>query len=379
MKDSRIIHIFALLHVAAAVSVPAFGLKAEFLLTPLTVIMLTMLCLRKSLTIEGTMITLLCGLTLGYAFGKMFFMAANGLNLPERLVRVLPTFCTTELIGFGFVGISKWIPASRWGNDRREKIWIIASAVVIYLARTAVSFIHRFGLFDLSSLSGESLFVFYSFTVIACAVGVFLLVYALASRNATDEEIIKRHKAQFRYMRLKQQVNPHFLFNSLNTLDCMVAEGDGEKARDYIHKLSSVYRYMLKNEEERLVELREEMEFVNMFFDLLKVRFGDGIRLDCDIPAEKMTSMVVPCSIQLTVENAAKHNVAGPSAPLVIGIFTDGDYLTVTNNLIPKNSPSEGSPGIGQKYVLRQYQDIAGKEIKITRSENSYSVTLPLL
>lgn len=207
---------------------------------------------------------------------------------------------------------------------------------------------------------------------------VFMVDYALVSRTVLRAERGKAHQAQFRYMKLKQQVNPHFLFNSLNILDCLVCEGRNEQASAYIHKLAGIYRYMLQNEEEPLVRLKEEMAFVGMYVDLLQVRFSEGFRVETDIPDEALTRNVVPCSVQLLIENAIKHNAVDAGEPLVIRISATVEAVTVRNNLRPKTS-APLSMRVGLNYIRQQYLDLSGIPIGVHRTETDYRVTLPLL
>ena len=207
---------------------------------------------------------------------------------------------------------------------------------------------------------------------------VFMVDYALVARAVLRAERGKAHQAQFRYMKLKQQVNPHFLFNSLNILDCLVCEQRTEQASVYIHKLAGIYRYMLQNEEETLVRLHEEMAFVGMYVDLLQVRFPEGFRVETDISDEVMNRHVLPCSVQLLIENAIKHNSVGADRPLVIRIVAEAEAVTVSNNLQLKVS---GNPStrVGLNYIRQQYLDLSGIPIGIRCTDTEYCVTLPLL
>jgi LytS/YehU family sensor histidine kinase len=202
--------------------------------------------------------------------------------------------------------------------------------------------------------------------------------YAITAQNKMLKERGKANEAQYRYQILKRQVNPHFLFNSLNALDCLVCEEKTEQASTYIHKLAGVYRYMIKSEEEQLVPLEEELKFVEKYVDLMLVRFPDGLHVNIDIPAELMSRFILPCSLQLLIENATKHNVINAANPLVIQICSDGESISVTNNIIPKVTKAS-STGLGQKYIRQQYQNLCGKEIAISQSELEYKVILPLI
>lgn len=207
---------------------------------------------------------------------------------------------------------------------------------------------------------------------------VFMINYALSARSEMQEEREKANMAQYRYIKLKHQVNPHFLFNSLNILDCLICEESPERASTYTHKLAGMYRYMLKSEEEMVVSLRDELVFVNLYVDLLKERFPVGFSVETDVSEDMMARFVLPCSIQLLIENAIKHNAVNEDNPLVISIKTDGEHITVTNNIVPKVTQSP-STGLGQQYIRQMYLDLTGKQIGIEKTERTYQVTLPLI
>ncbi|MBR5396653.1 MAG: sensor histidine kinase [Bacteroidales bacterium] len=207
---------------------------------------------------------------------------------------------------------------------------------------------------------------------------IYMIEYAITARRNAESEKDRADLAKFQYLNLKQQVNPHFLFNSLNILDALVLDGKDREASTYIHKLAGIYRYMLKNEEETTVSLRDEMTYVEMYCDLLKVRFQEGFNLLTDIPEEDLARFVIPCSVQLLIENATKHNAVSPERPLNVSITSDGDSITVTNNLIPRVTRSQSS-GLGLNYIREQYKERSGKTIVIEKTDDSYTVKLPML
>ena len=135
---------------------------------------------------------------------------------------------------------------------------------------------------------------------------------------------------------------------------------------------------MIKSEDEDFVLLSDELTFVGMYIDLLKVRFPEGFEVIIDVKEEDKARFVLPCSIQLLIENATKHNSVGMDNPLVIRVVSDGGQVMVANNIIPKVTKVQ-STGLGQKYIRQQYLDLSGKAISIERSEEEYKVTLPLL
>ena len=207
---------------------------------------------------------------------------------------------------------------------------------------------------------------------------VFMINYALKARIEAKEAKGMANIAEYRYFKLKHQVNPHFLFNSLNILDCLVCEEKTEQASTYIHKLAGLYRYMLKTEEEKLVTLEEELNFASQYYDLLKVRFPEGLRMEVSVPEVLKSRYVIPCALQLLIENATKHNAVTASNPLTINIIAEGEKVTICNALIPKVSKSP-STGLGLKYMRQQYLDISGKTVDIEKTEERFCVTIPLL
>lgn len=206
----------------------------------------------------------------------------------------------------------------------------------------------------------------------------YLLQHTIASKRELRSERERRHKAQYQYQRLKQQINPHFLFNSLNILDYLVQEHETERASAFIRKLAATYRYMLKKADEQLVPLEEELEFARQYIDLLQERFTKGFEVEVDIPRPLLRRYVVPCCLQLLIENAIKHNVVSPEQPLHVRIAAAGDRLTVSNNLqLRMNAPA--STGVGLRNIRQQYLDTAGAPILVERTDTEFRVQLPLL
>ena len=226
--------------------------------------------------------------------------------------------------------------------------------------------------------SGSLLFIVAFLTQVTIYCIIYIVNHALTSRQEMQRQKEMAHLAQYRYIKLKRQVDPHFLFNCLNILDCLVCEEKTEQASTYIHKLAGIYRYMLKSEDEELVQVRDELVFVKLYIDLLKVRFPEGLEVEIDVKEEHMARYMLPCSLQLLIENATKHNAVTPDKPLKISMVSTEDSICVSNVIIPKVTKVQ-SAGLGHKYLKRLYFDISGKEIEISEANGIYSVTLPLL
>ena len=375
-KEGWIIHGFALLHAVVALGCRLGGLADDMMLTLLTMLMVVLLCLRCR--VSGLMMAVsvlavnLVGVVLGHGTAQLFGSFADS----PLVIYPLSTFVSTEIIGWTMLLIAR--SHARKHTVAPEQmatslIWLLIAFVVILITRLAILLLYS------QSWEGRNttftILLDYSVTL---AVVVVVAQYALRLQQRALAASGKANLAQYRYHKLKQQVNPHFLFNSLNVLDYMIQEQRPEDASRYTHKLAEVYRYMIKSEDETTVRLRDEMEFVSQYADLLKVRFPEGLEVETDIPDEAMSRSVVPCCMQLLVENATKHNAVQPDHPLRVRISADADSVTVTNNRIPKLRRS-ASTGLGLQYIRQQYRDLSGKSITVLEDEHNYTVTLPLL
>ncbi|MDE6139819.1 MAG: histidine kinase [Alistipes sp.] len=206
----------------------------------------------------------------------------------------------------------------------------------------------------------------------------YLIQHTLASKRELRSEREQKHKALYQYNRLKQQINPHFLFNSLNILDYLVQEGHSERASGFIRKLANIYRYMLNNDQKPLVKLKEELDFADMYVDLLKERFVDGLTIEKQIDPALYNMYIVPCSLQLLIENATKHNIVCADEPLHVEIFSQERHIVVRNNLQPRITGQQ-STHLGLANIRQQYLDITRNTIIIEKTESEFIVKLPLV
>jgi hypothetical protein len=176
---------------------------------------------------------------------------------------------------------------------------------------------------------------------------------------------------------LKNRVNPHFLFNSLNTLSFLIHDNSA-KAERFVEELSSVYRYMLRNEEGRLTTLESEQRFIHSYIFLLKMRFGDALHADVSIDPALHSFRLPLLTLQVLTENALQHNVAAADAPLYVSACTENGMLVVKNNIAPRKQvlPSQ-RPGLD--YILSGYSEQDRKKIEIGMEASYFFVRLPLL
>ena len=185
---------------------------------------------------------------------------------------------------------------------------------------------------------------------------------SIRERNLRKMSLLQRERMMFEYEHLKSQVNPHFLFNSLNTLANLIEE-DKDVASQYTTHLSDLYRNMLSFRNKDLVLLSEEWDILENYIYIQQSRFGEAMQLVADIPQHIMeTRQIVPLALQLLVENALKHNVVSLSKPLTISITATDDTITVRNTVNPKISKEKGE-GLGLSNIQRRYSLLTEKKI----------------
>ena len=201
----------------------------------------------------------------------------------------------------------------------------------------------------------------------------FLLEWRTA---AVEAERLRAENLASRYQSLKEQINPHFLFNSLNTLTYLVYDNQ-DQAAQFIKKLSEVYRYVLDTRDQEVVTWQEELALVRSYVFLQKIRFGDSLRIRIDLP-EDLSGMIPPLSLQMLLENAVKHNEISEEQPLLVSItLEDEAYLVVSNNVQPKDI-GERPSGIGLSNIQARYAYLTPRPVVVT-SDAFFTVKLPLL
>lgn len=211
--------------------------------------------------------------------------------------------------------------------------------------------------------------------MIGILIGTLVFFYAQWQEALKNEQKLREEKLRFQYETIRNQVNPHFLFNSLNTLSSLI---DGNQtAENFIHHLSSIYRYVLENHNAETVSLESEMEFVKDYFSLHKIRNEEKVILDI-LPFNMKNYRILPVSLQILIENALKHNSATRDNPLNIIISLEDDNITVKNNL-QKKLNIENSPGTGLKNLAERLRLITNKEMKVIETRDEFIVKIPLI
>ena len=224
------------------------------------------------------------------------------------------------------------------------------------------------------------------FLLLLALIGVFLVAMLYRLQIAQREKVLllksksqllEKEKTMVMYENLKQQLNPHFLFNSLTSLSGLI-DTNQEMASQFLEQMSGIYRYILKNGDHETVSLKEEIEFVNLYVNLQQTRFRKGLQILINIPEDYFHYKIAPVTLQNMIENAIKHNIIDAESPLIINIFIDDGFVIVKNNLQKKNKvETSNKKGLIQFETLYKY--LSGKPIIIVETETTFSIKIPLI
>ena len=265
-------------------------------------------------------------------------------------------------------------------------VLIIAGNVILYILFALVEHLinhyltqHLTSSLRLRQTPFASSFHFTNYVVALLAVAeTYFLILQQKVKTAEIAQIqLQEEKKHAELTALKEQISPHFFFNTLTSLSSIVRNEDKEVGLEFIQDMSKVYRYALSSGQQDLVSLREELDFIDSYIFLIRKRFGKKLEYQAENMEGITTSEVPPMALQLLIENAIQHNVITQANPLTIKIYTDADMLCVENNLQPKET--SGSFGIGLKNLANRYRLLAGKEIVIEKDEHHFRVKLPIL
>lgn len=222
-------------------------------------------------------------------------------------------------------------------------------------------------------------FNFLNFFVSGLVVGCVLVIRLIFQKQniSVENEALKREALQSQYESLKNQLSPHFLFNSLTALKTVIDE-DPEKAQIYVNSLSKALRYTLKSNEKQMVSLKEELEFMDSYLFLIKMRFGDNLATITEVNDDLLDYHIPPLTLQTLIENAIKHNEISKRNPLVIHIQTTPQATILVKNDIHTKITGEEGTGIGLSNLSKQFQLLVRKDILIRRENNKFIVEVPL-
>ena len=327
---------------------------------------------------------------------KLVFIPLLGISLP-LIAGIIPyshyTTLQLILINLFFILTSaaiwmgcNWIhgklrPLYRPISNPLSKIVTLCTVSGIYAACTGSLSVMAWQKMSAENFGEARLYRFIA--VCIAAVILFTLIYEilfLSKERELDTKIVDqldRERSQAELQALTNEMDPHFIFNSLNTLNYLIIN-EPLQAHSFNNRLAQVYKYFLINKNKELIPLRDELEFINSYFYLLQTRHDDKLRLRTVLSSESHELLIPPCSLQILVENAIKHNEFSEENPLLIKVSASERFISVSNNVKPKPY-AVNSTGIGLRNLNSRYRILFQKDIHIERTRENFTVKLPLI
>ncbi|MDX3914832.1 MAG: histidine kinase [Pseudosphingobacterium sp.] len=261
-------------------------------------------------------------------------------------------------------------------------IKIIFVAIIIFLTSISLDFLLLSFVKDSSlTIPEEDLnwYLLISRCILISALQFFIVFYLQflgeSHRRNLEIERLKQAQLEANLSNLKEQMSPHFLFNTLNTLSAITQD---KQVKEYVAEIAIVYRYMLVHNKLNLVSLEKELSFTKSYLYIIKTRMGASISIQIRVEENLMQTKMPPLTLQLLLENAIKHNVASVSSPLRIEIYNDRVYLVIRNSFIPKKAPYY-STGVGLNNLMHRYQLLFARNIVIEKDLTMFTVKLPII
>ncbi|WP_439127402.1 2TM domain-containing protein [Polaribacter sp.] len=292
-------------------------------------------------------------------------------------------------IGFGNGFLNGYLSTKwDWITHTNQRVW--AGIIVTVLYTIPVVLIINYIVFIVINnnnpanfFKGNFFWAHLFYIILSLAVSTFLHARgfmknwkAAMTKETTKQEIVAKTETA-KFESLKNQLDPHFLFNSLNVLTSLIGENPNQAER-FTTKLSKVYRYVLEQRNKDLVPIEEELKFAKTYMELLGMRFEDAVKFNIPDTISNNELKIVPLSLQLLLENAVKHNVVSNSKPLTINIYEENNYLIIENNINPKEAVGK-STKVGLQNIVDRYGLITQKAVKIENNNKTFKVSLPLL
>jgi hypothetical protein len=334
---------------------------------------------------KGAILCLKLTIVFGILFGVIFGQRTLDGILWSFIISAMYSFG----LGFGNGFINSYLSLKwNWITQTNQRVWAGIIATVLYTV-PVVLLINYIVFIVLNNnkvedfFSGNFLWIHLFYIILSLGVSTFLHARGFMqnwktamTKETTKQEIVAKTETA-RFESLKNQLDPHFLFNSLNVLTSLIGENP-QQAERFTTKLSKIYRYVLEQRNKELIPLEEELKFANAYMDLLGMRFEDAVKFTIPEAVSNSELKIVPLSLQLLLENAVKHNVVSTSKPLEIHIFEKDGYVHIQNNINPKEAIGK-STKVGLSNIADRYGLLTNKNVLIENNNKTFTVSLPLL
>jgi len=334
---------------------------------------------RKSISIIMRMIGtgVLIGILINFYFGwgNQFSWQNFFWNVLASVILTIVFWTGSRLIIVYLIKKYSWIYQTKRVAIIHIILGLVFSILVIFLFYLVlwVFVMHRKTLHGFFFHFKTGFFICLSLYLIVVLIVYSYYFFRSWRESLLNEERLKLETLALQYESLKNQVNPHFLFNSLNVLTSLI-ERDKDASIKYVKQLSDVFRYVLDQNVRELVPVETELKFIESYKFLQNIRFGNNFHIETNIKEKNF--LMVPLALQILVENAVKHNEISTENPLTIHIYDDDDYLYISNNLQPRGNLPDSNQ-IGLKTLDFQYEFLAKRKMEVLNADNQFIVKLP--
>ncbi len=322
---------------------------------------------------------IIVGFVTDYLFNRSFDINFIGEALIDLSLSIFITTCDWFLVRAILIFMRKRYPDFK---DNVKRIGLVLLTIIT--AVLLVDFLLNILLLPISANTynflarSKVLLTIILISSMVFAIYEAIYFYIRLEKSIREEEQAKLVLIQMELDGLRNQAQPHFFFNTLNTLRDIIDQNPKEDAKKFVDKLSDVYRFLLESGNDNLISLRDELRFSKAYIYIQSERFGNNLKLNWSIPETSLDTMIAPISLQLLLENAIKHNVISKAKQLVVNVEVKGDYLVVYNRIQSKSTQLP-STKLGLKNIENRYALLSSKSIEIINDGNRFTVSLPLL
>ena len=277
------------------------------------------------------------------------------------------------------IGLRKRFPSLKDNNKRIPLLFLSIVTIVLlvdYAGNAFLGFI--FGNSYYHPLRSRIVLPIILISMMTMAIYESIYYYIRLKKSIQEEEQAKRAIVQAQLDTLRNQAQPHFFFNTLNTLRDIIDQNTKDEAKEFVDRLADIYRFILEAGNANIIPLRDELKFAKAYIHVQNERFGDNLKVKWDIPEDVRNKLIIPMSLQLLLENAVKHNIVSKAKPLEVSVRASDGKLTVHNRLQPKSTQLP-STKLGLKNIQDRYALISDSQVEVHKSERYFEVSLPLL
>lgn len=329
---------------------------------------------------------LLAGVLLLVVSNAINFSSQDDMSLPQRLLYLALLGMSIGVQFAAVLGIGQWMQRQLPGRSQTFRRSLRAFVVAVPL----LALLMTLSDFGFRIFSENPVYDFGWKTVLlnltqSAVTTIFILGLTEAfyqneqlHRSEKEREELQRFHLHAQYDSLKQQLSPHFLFNSLNSLSSLIAI-DPPRAEKFVEELSQVYRYLLQSNQNELTTLRRELDFIQSYLHLLQTRFGEGLKVTMEVSEAAKRCLIPPLTLQLLVENAVKHNEASAAHPLRLSIASQNDERLLVSNNLQRRSITVPSEKVGLANIIARYRLLNHPYVEVRETEGEFGVVLPLI